>query len=52
MPIRVSFAATIGPGLVLDPGVYRWQAEIDDRTEEGWSERFFVKAIAEVDADG
>lgn len=31
-------------GLPLAPGIYRWQARLNQREEESWSAHFFVPA--------
>lgn len=43
-PGQVALMVKINGGLPLTAGCwYRWQASLDDETEEGWSARFFVQ---------
>ena len=44
MAIDQSFTVGLPPGLPLTPGqVYEWRLDVDDRHEETWSAKFFVR---------
>lgn len=41
-PGHASAMMDLPTGLPLRPGIYRWQASINGRSEEGWAAPFFV----------
>ena len=47
LPARATVGVMVGPGLPLEPGLYRWEVDVDDRHEPGWSETFFVRPAAD-----
>jgi hypothetical protein len=34
----------LGPGLLLEPGIYEWVVSIDGETQPHWRQRFYVRA--------
>ena len=38
------FILELGPGLLLEPGIYEWVVSIDGETQPHWRQRFYVRA--------
>jgi hypothetical protein len=49
LPTRTLLGITVGGGLALAPGLYRWEVEVDGHHEPDWSERFFVRSNRQDD---
>jgi hypothetical protein len=47
LPARATIGVMVGAGLPLEPGLYRWDVDVDDRHEPGWSETFFVRPASD-----
>ena len=47
LPTRATIPVMIGAGLPLEPGLYRWDVDVDEHHEPEWSETFFVRPASD-----